>query len=209
ESGECGRYSPGRAGWRMIAGPFGGCWAGCVRNSPKERGRNMRKLCWGCMAAGLVALGLIQAANYACRHPDSVIARCAAGAYYAGMYLVPINYFRSSTGGNNAEEAIDIPADPEPIADESYPVESATIDAIRDAETIRDYDSSGSGRLVAEWPVSHPENKDRGRLPGKIVIEDCEDLPKPMPVGPISPEPNLDRFVERVEAQWMADDAGV
>src|SRR5262249_8728891 len=106
----------------------------------------MRKLCWACIAAGVAVLGLCQAANFACRYPDSRVARCAAGVYFAGMHLLPTSLIHSSTGSDDAEEGIEIPTDPEPIAVESSSVESATVEPIGHAEPGREYTGSGNGR---------------------------------------------------------------
>src|SRR5206468_3435279 len=51
----------------------------------RNRGRPMRKLVW-CGAALLVAgaVAVYVAADYAARHPDSYLGRCAAAAAYIG-----------------------------------------------------------------------------------------------------------------------------
>jgi hypothetical protein len=53
------------------------------------------------------------------------------------------------------------------------------------------------------WDEQHGTQfaANRGRLPGKIIIDESKE-------PPLAPEPNLDRVVQRIEAQWKSDDTG-
>lgn len=153
----------------------------------------MRKLCWGCAAVGLAALGLWQAAGFACRHPDTIVARCLVGAYQASVYFSPIYHAGAFLVDRAADardidpaDAIDIPDDPEPVlVGDPGPLEPQQ-----------------AAELGGEFGLN------RGRLPGKIVIEEGEEPPMALPEGRIPPEPNPEQFVERIEVQWTSDAAG-
>jgi hypothetical protein len=122
----------------------------------------MRKLYWGCAAAGLAVLGLFHAGNYASQHPDTVVGTCLVWTYRAGLNFGPICraglYLvdRVNARPEDAEEELaEIPEEPEPITIE----EPSSVEPAEDRA------------------VSLLCDEERGRLPGKIVIEDPLEPP--------------------------------
>jgi hypothetical protein len=122
----------------------------------------MRKLYWGCAAAGLAALGLLHAANYVWQHPETVVGRCLVWTYRAGLNFGPICraglYLVDRVNArpeDPEEELAEIPEEPEPIAIE----EPSSVEPAEDRA------------------VSLLCDEERGRLPGKIVIEDPLEPP--------------------------------
>jgi hypothetical protein len=177
----------------------------------------MRKLFLACAAAGFVAVGLLKIAVYAEQNPRSLIGRCINGVYFAGIGIGPaltMNTVSGPLSSGDMEEAIEIPADPEPIADVYDPIQKRADDTIKEyygyngakpKVTAELSYPETNARVTAE--VFYPEKNNRGRLPGKIVIDDGEALPINKPDG-LAPEPNLDKFVTQIEAKWKSDDAG-
>src|SRR5262249_20571521 len=144
----------------------------------------MRMLYWGCAAAGFAALGLWIAAGYALHHPDSVAACCFKGVYHAGLGLCSSSILSAGNGsmaGCDADEAVEIPLDPEPVADIRFLAEQCDLDKTPDV-------------VVGTVPG---ETERRGRLPGKIVIDDGEEPPLAA-LDRLAPEPHLDRFVAKI-----------
>jgi hypothetical protein len=92
----------------------------------------MRKLLWSCVGLGvLTAGGFYLAANYACRHPASVVGRCVIATLVQPLAGLGTMVVGSSTGGplggdaaGTATEEMCIPDDPTPVAEEA-PVEPA------------------------------------------------------------------------------------
>jgi len=121
----------------------------------------MRKLYWGCAVAGLAALGVFKTADLARHHPETSLGRWVVGVYRAaanfsalcdaGMYLV----HRTHEGAVDIEEVLDeVPEEPEPAGTgEPAPVESP--------------------EQCPDLPAA-----EHGQLPGKIVIEEGDELPK-------------------------------
>jgi hypothetical protein len=154
----------------------------------------MRKRYWLC-AIGLVALGLIHAASeYTFRHPDTALGRSVVGAYQISMHFGPLYHAgthlfahaSSASSDSFAEDELsEIPDEPEPVA-------------LAEAEP-----STENAELQPADVVSDPN---RGRLPGKIIIDEGEEPPMAGYKDRLSPEPNLERIVERMEIQWHKDD---
>ena len=126
----------------------------------------MRKLYWGCAAAGLAALGFIHAANYAWQHPDTVVGICLDWTYRsglnfgpicrAGLYLVDRVNARS---GEGEEELAEIPEEPEPIA-----IEEPCPSGLENANAINDYFGWKSADPQAKAEVVCSDEPERGRL---------------------------------------------
>jgi len=151
----------------------------------------MRKLYWGFAAAGLAAVGLLHGANYACRHPETIAGRCAIAMYHAGLTLCPLcragTYLvdRIGVSPEDPQDVLEeIPEDPEPVA-------------VGEPSSAVPEEDHASGTL---------RDEDRGRLPGKIVIDDGDEPPIAQPEHEIAPEPNLGRFLERFEVEWTSDE---
>ena len=164
----------------------------------------MRMIYWSCAAAGLAALGLWFTASYATNHPDSVAACCIKGVCHAGLSFFQGSIFNAgseSISDCNADNAVEIPLDPEPVAD-------ATIGLPLGNDRVgKGGGYYGGGEFVMlQEAMRTPQNSQRGRLPGKIIIDDGEEPPLATPER-LTAEPNLDRFVQRIEAQWKSDDA--
>jgi hypothetical protein len=152
----------------------------------------MRKFYWGCAAAGLATLGLLHAGHYTMHHPDSLTCRCATGVYHACAKFGPfcqVGVVVADCTANGAvcaaeDELLELPDDPEPI------------------------DLTGPCPVEPEKaPLIFVSDPNRGRLPGKIIIEEGDEPPMAVD-GRLAPEPNLERCVERIEVQWMSEDAG-
>jgi hypothetical protein len=159
----------------------------------------MRKLYWGCVAAVLTALGLWQTADYVRDHADSILVPCVTGFMHAGLGFNSV-FGTGSASDTNAEEAVEIPSDPEPVADAEFPCPLGHDRTGKSGLFV----VGGGFHMYSEEQASCEDNR-RGRLPGKIVIEDSEEPPLAMPER-LASEPNLDRFVARIEAQWKNDD---
>jgi hypothetical protein len=150
-------------------------------------------LYWGCAAAGFVVLGLWMTAGYALHHPDSVAACCFKGVYHAGLGLCSSSILRAGAGsmsGCDEDEVVEIPLDPEPVDEIRLLVNGCDLDKTADVAT----------------QTASLESERRGRLPGKIIIDDGEEPPLAS-LDRLASEPNLDRFVAKIEAQWKSDDA--
>jgi hypothetical protein len=126
----------------------------------------MRKLFWGCAALAVAVCVLIYgAAQFAFRHPDSLVGRCVTAAFRmtssfgpvfrTGGYLV--SEIAGGTAGSDADEEIcDIPDEPEPVVvaePPSCPVEEPVS------------------------PIAAAVDPNRGRLPGKIIIDEGDEPP--------------------------------
>jgi hypothetical protein len=126
----------------------------------------MRKLYWGCAALAVAAGGLVYGtAEYTYRHPDSLVGRCVTAAYRmtssfgpvfrTGAYLVG-TVAGATTASDADDEICEIPDEPEPVViaePEECPVEEHLT------------------------PVAAVADPNRGRLPGKIVIDEGEEPP--------------------------------
>jgi hypothetical protein len=138
-----------------------------VRVHSWNRGRNMRKLYRGCAALAVAAGGLFYgAAEYTFRHPDSLIGRCVVGAYQLTTTFGPLFHTgavliakasASPSAAKAEDELCSIPDDPEPVAiSEPEPCPAEQDHAIQAAVVF---------------------DPNRGRLPGKIVIDEGEEPP--------------------------------
>jgi hypothetical protein len=152
----------------------------------------MRKLFWGCAAAGLATLGLLHAGQYTMHHPDSVMCRCAIGVYHACANIVPVCQVGVVIADCTAngmvcageDELAELPDDPAPIEIASpCPVEPE------------------------KAPLLLVSDPNRGRLPGKIVIAEGDEPPMAIE-DRLAPEPNLERCVQQIEVQWMNENGG-
>src|SRR5262249_47233847 len=92
--------------------------------------------------------------------------------------------------GCDADDAVEIPLDPEPIALEPCSASSEDVDA---------FGTHWDERRGTQFDVK------RGRLPGKIIVDDGEEPPMALP-SPLAPEPDLDRFVQCIEEKWKCED---
>lgn len=126
----------------------------------------MRKFTWSCAAVAVAAGGFtFGTAEYTRRHPESLVGRCVTAAvrmtssfgpvFRTGGYLV--GTLANATTGNSVDEEIcEIPDDPEPIViaePEVCPVKEPLA------------------------PVTAFADPNRGRLPGKIVIDEGDEPP--------------------------------
>lgn len=145
----------------------------------------MRKAFWCC--AGLAVAGAAVAylsADYACRHPQSLVGRSVVAAYHIGLKCGPIYHAggvftavcQTAQTAVTSEEAADedegccIPDDPQPFVD-------------------------GAVEPCPANPKVEPEpelDPAQGRLPGKIVIQPDEE-PAQLPEIVLEP-PGPERF---------------
>src|SRR5262249_28933404 len=131
---------------------------------PRERGRLMRKLTWSCAAVAVAVGGFaFGTAQYTHRHPDSLLSRCVTAAFRMTSSFGPV--FRTGayvvgtvTGAaSDTEEKIcEIPDDQDPVViaePKVCPIEEPLA------------------------PIAALADPNRGRLPGKIVIDEGDEPP--------------------------------
>jgi hypothetical protein len=124
----------------------------------------MRKLTWSCAAVAVAASGFVfGTAEYTYRHPDSLLGRCVTAAFRMTSSFGPV--FRTGayvvgtvagTASDADEDICEIPEEPEPVLiaePEVCPVEQPLA------------------------PVAAFADPNRGRLPGKIVIDEGDEPP--------------------------------
>jgi hypothetical protein len=174
----------------------------------------MRKLFLSCAALGFAAVGLLKTATYVDQNPHSFLGRCISGVYFACIGIGPAMTMNTGSGplsSGDMDEPFEIPADPEPIAEASNPVPLGQDGDAKGGLWVLSgacWQLPTGGQAVPIDEQTFLAGVRTGRVPGKIVIEDNDAWPINPPRA-LAPEPNLDRFVTRIEAKWKSDDAGV
>jgi hypothetical protein len=126
----------------------------------------MRKLIWGCTALVVASGGFYLAAEFAARHPESVVEHSAVVACGVTTCAGPVLRateallgLRNSGNGVDEEDRElvldDIPADPEPVS-------------VQEAEG-----SIGAEPVAAAQPAAIDTTQ--GRLPGRLIIADSQE----------------------------------